>query len=181
MSAKWFLFPLVYVYLLLLSLFTWIHIQWPDVLVHTTIGLVTGLAIKYLSNSERILPVNFTKNHHVMILYFIELLLVPVAFFCVDDFIEENGFPDGILLSLLLIVLWFITIYIVNYLHENLTKKDIRNKAHYQKTYLFWTLSLMPFYFVMPVPTNNIVKGLVGLSIVLASLLFYKGLCKSKS
>jgi len=144
--TRWWTVPLLFLYLLLLTLIEWIELSVLEVFVYTAFGLLAGFCLKFVSHTSRILPKNILKHHHILIIYLLELLLAPFIIYRIDDAIPSTGYPIGLSMSFVVYVGWFLLAYNVNFRHEGMLKKPDYDVALYNQTYLHWFCAMLPFY-----------------------------------
>lgn len=172
--TRWYAFPLLYIYLLLLTLIDWVKISVLEVLVYTTFGLLAGVFVKYGAGTTRILPKNLLKHHHILLIYLFELLLAPFIIYPIDAIIPHTGYPIGVITSLVLYVGWFLFAYNINFRHEGMLSQPDVDVAMYNQTYLHWFYALLPFYATALLPLHVVAKIAIGLFLLGLLLLIEK-------
>jgi len=162
LCTRWYAFPALYAFLLLLNFVDWITLTHSEVFVYTSLGLLIGLCVKYGSHTTRILPKNILRHYHILLVYLFELLLAPFIFYRIDAVVPQTGYPVGIWMSLIFYVAWFILVYNTNFRYEGMLKQPDPDQAFYNQTYFYWFVALLPYYAAALVPVPPLLSVALG-------------------
>jgi len=165
----------VYAILLVLSLFTEFGLGVFDTTVHFVLGLVSGLTISSMLRTVLIAPLHILEHKYQLVLYFVELAVAALIFIFVDDIVPEHGFPRGLWMALLWYLLWFGTVYFINFKYGSFERKSKEDVVWYTRTYLYWGLAMLPYFATASLTfLNRYITGVLATFIILLTVAFYR-------
>jgi hypothetical protein len=164
-----------YATLLVVTLFSSSGLTVLPASLHFLFGFVCGFSIARLLHTVVIAPKNVLRNRYQLILYFVELAAGLLIFAYIDERVPENGFPVGLWCSLLLYVLWFGSIYFINFKYGGFDSKNYGIRHEFTYTYIYWFSTMLPFFATSAIPLiNRYVSGALATGVTLLLALIYR-------
>lgn len=141
--------PLYAIFFLLVFLFLWLFEAFGppflELMLFYGFGIAIGALYHYMLPTVAWLPQRVSNFGSVAFLL-AQLAFMAVAFLVVDVRIPETNWPVGYLVSFVIYTGWFIFAYIVNYSYYKLADAPYANVVIYNCTYIYWFMSMVPFY-----------------------------------
>lgn len=138
-----------------------------ELCIYYGFGTVVGLLSNIRLHTIRVdFGIHVLSHKQEIMVHFAQLVLALIIFLPLDIVISETAFPLGYFLSFLVYNAYFLFVYAFDYKYYRVGEKSYSHIAFFNRTYLIWYLSLLPFYFML---LSHIIPSLL-LSALLATI-----------